>query len=617
MKLAELLALLAMGGVGYLVVKGRAGGTPDPTPDPDPDPTPDPDPDPTPDPTPDPDPTPTGEKDPFGIPKLYADTLHTSFSPAPWYMGVGAYTSRIEQWNAGSGLGFTSIGSTTIFDSDQGTGNVRLNVYAPSTQSFNISESNRSALIKRNDPDGVNRGGYMADGGPALNWRDTEITMALYLYNTGGTDTCGWYARGGNHTSADPCQGFKYEPNIFYNGSLAVNCNKETAHGGGGVNAKKGASSGVGNVGNVVGQWIFWKTIFRNVPTSRKYPDDATVPLFVVNMQLWIKKTGITDPSIIPSVASAAQTGWQLAGAWNDPYPSGAEVPNWGNNPCGGVAFAVGSWGGPLVTFRADKDAANAGYGHIRIAYCSVREIDPTRQINDLVSGSPSPTGSTLSLRAYDESTIGTTNVVLPGMTFTITGGTEGTRLATYDGVTPVEFTMTSGQTYTVTAGNLSGWQFKQWSNGLNTAARSFVAGTGALSFNAYYAQIVEPTGPAINIEAANSFKGYLQLSSLSWQIRFDATYTSSPEIAGSPVAPTIELWTPDGVTKLKGPSSGLDITALATGGILSIKTTAAPPELPAYLVKCYLRNSARTAIVSNVVEFIINQGEQTGVPLV
>lgn len=318
----------------------------------------------------------SGGVDSFGIPKRYADSP-LSFAPAKWEMGFGNYTSRITQWNAGSGSGFVGSGASAYFDTNQGTGNVRLNVYAGQDTSENVSVSNRSTMINRTDSDGVKRGGWMADGGLAENWRDCEITMALYLYNENGNDTCGWYCRGARHSDSVPCEGFKYEPNIYYAGNDVSDCNKETAHGGGGQNAKRDAASGAGNVGSIVGKWVFWKTIWRNLPQRGNYPDDSTVPLFPVNIQFWIIETNVTDPNTLPSPSLAAAGNWVKVGEWNDPYPNGTESPNWGNNPCGGVASAIGSWGGPHVTFRADRDSSNNGYGHIRIAYCSVREINP------------------------------------------------------------------------------------------------------------------------------------------------------------------------------------------------------------------------------------------------
>lgn len=337
---------------------------------------------------------PTGQVDSFGIPLMWANTTLTSFKPLPWEMGVSASwdsPNKIDFGSPGTGLGFQGSGTSKFWDGDVGTGNIRYNVFAED-DAWTISTYNRATIASRTDPDLVPRGGYMAN---PSDWRNCEITMAIYLYpennKSGGLpndDTAGWYCRGGSHSDSISCEGFKYEPNIFYAGNANSDCNKETSHNGCGTNAKKAATAGALNVGDVVGKWVFWKTIWRNLPQNGFYPAPfSSVPLFPVHMQLWVIETAEINANNLPAVSLAAAGNWVLLGEWYDPYPSGTQTPNWGQTSdcCGGPDFAVGSWGGPEVTFRADAGTSgNPGYGHVRIAYASVREIDPTSQVNVL-----------------------------------------------------------------------------------------------------------------------------------------------------------------------------------------------------------------------------------------
>jgi hypothetical protein len=317
--------------------------------------------------------------DSFGVPKKYPDT-HLANAPATWEMGIGTYASRIRQWTAGTGTGFQGTGVNTYFDSDQGTSNVRWIVYAGPAIDYTLSTASRQTLLNRGDvDDGVKRGGYMADGGTngTKNWRDCEITTCLYLYDMGGDNDCGWFCRGGTHSGADgigvSAEGSAYHPGLFYaTGDSEIA--KEQWH----ASYASGRTPDSKTViGNCVGQWVWLKFIFRNLPASGAYASPyAAVPHIPVKIEMWAIRTGLTNPATLPNVSTAAYTNWVKVMEKTD---TGGWGTVGGQNDCGpGPADTILSYGGPEVTFRADRDSSNTGYGHIRCCYTSVREIDPS-----------------------------------------------------------------------------------------------------------------------------------------------------------------------------------------------------------------------------------------------
>ena len=316
--------------------------------------------------------------DAFGVPKKYPDSTLTA-KPATFEMGFGNYASRIRQWTAGSGTGFQGSGTSTYFDSDQGTSNVRWIVYGGQDITYTVPSYSRNTILNNVDTDdSVKRGGLMASGGNAENWRDIEITHCIYHYNMSGDNTSGWFARGGTHSGSGAvgvsCEGSAYHPDIFYaTGDSEVA--KEMWH----VSYASGRTPDSKTViGSCVGQWVWFKTIFRNMPASGAYASpNASVPHIPVKMELYAIRTGLTDPAVLPPVSTAANVAnWVKVMEKTD---SGGWGTTGGDGDCApGPADTIFSYGGPEVTFRADRDSASTGYGHLRVAYVSVREINPS-----------------------------------------------------------------------------------------------------------------------------------------------------------------------------------------------------------------------------------------------
>jgi hypothetical protein len=109
----------------------------------------------------------TAAFDPVGNRKVYADTDLPFAAPA-FYMGLGDWQARTMQW---SGT-FSGTGIYTLYDMDAGAGNIHLNVVS-SERSWSPPTYDRSALLKKPDPDGKLCGGYMWK---PSDWRDVEIT---------------------------------------------------------------------------------------------------------------------------------------------------------------------------------------------------------------------------------------------------------------------------------------------------------------------------------------------------------------------------------------------------------------------------------------------------------
>lgn len=341
---------------------------------------------------------PTGQVDSFGLPKMFADSPFSpggtgmTFKSAPWEAGISTNWdsgSRISQWDEGTGTGWTGTGVNTYWDGDVGTDNIRYNVSTGSGVSFTVANYDRGFMASKADPDGVQRGGYMYQ---AADWRNVEYTYALFMFaEAGSDDNCGPYFRGGAHSDSIGCQGFAYHVDIYYNGPLdgpGNDCqwqvNKETSHGNPGENIKTNGAiplTSFFNTGSIVGQWVFIKVIVRNLPQAGFYASPFnSVPKFPVNIQQWILETGLTNAAVLPSPSLAAAGNWVKGMEVTDDL-----TPVWGNNGgCGGPDGAIGSWGGPFVSWRADLNGANQGYGHVRMAYLSIREVDPALQVNVL-----------------------------------------------------------------------------------------------------------------------------------------------------------------------------------------------------------------------------------------
>jgi hypothetical protein len=312
--------------------------------------------------------------DQLGIQKIYEDS-HRNDKAIDWYMGLGNYHDRAPHQKWDSHGNFIGNGNNTIFEWNDDA-NVRLDVLTGSAYHVsNADADDRRRLVARTDSDGQNRGGYMSRPN---DWRDVEMTSYIYLYDIGGNDTVGWYARGGVHSSRERnkhCHGCKYEPYIMYStGNFGVN--KETSHGTGDDNHRRGGNNNViqmpdGRIGNIVGKWIGYKSIIYNVKANQNYPN-TNIPVFNVKMEVWIDDPNENDPDNVNPTNN-----WKLKMVTED-RPLDPQYGRWGDNGgCGGPNGMTLSWGGPNVTFRADKNGRNDPYDHFRMKYASIREINP------------------------------------------------------------------------------------------------------------------------------------------------------------------------------------------------------------------------------------------------
>jgi hypothetical protein len=310
------------------------------------------------------------ELDMLQIKKIYKDSSRTDKAKV-WYMGLEDFRNRmpLRPWGLDNNRGkLTGSGIDTRFEWKGGENdNVRLNV--PTGDPMNIPSLKRKELAVRKDADGVMRGGFMSK---FSDWRDVEITCYLYLFDVGGDDAVGWYARGNRHTNDVPCEGSKYEPAVHYkDGDFDVN--KETAHGGSGGqnNHRRGNDliKPLGLLGNCVGIWFGYKAIIYNLPSIGNY-EGTNIPIFPVKIEAWIDELDdqTDENSLTP------KNNWKKRMETVD----NPLKKKWGNDGgCNGVDGITLSWGGPVVTFRADKDSANHAYKHFLMRRVSVREILP------------------------------------------------------------------------------------------------------------------------------------------------------------------------------------------------------------------------------------------------
>jgi len=310
------------------------------------------------------------ELDMLQIKKIYKDSTRTDKARG-WDMGLGDFRDRIpsDKWGLNNNKGrLTDSGIDIQFEwKASENDNVRLNVRTG--DATNIQTLSRKELAARKDADGVMRGGYMSK---FSDWRDVELTSYLYLFDVGGDDSIGWYARGNRHSDEQPCEGCKYEPAVLYKkGNFDVN--KETAHGGSaGQNSHRSGDdliTPLGALGNCVEKWFGYKVIIYNLPSMGIY-DGTNVPIFPVKIEAWIDELDdqTDENSLVP------MNNWKKRMETVD----NPLISKWGNDGgCKGIDGITLSWGGPVVTFRADKDKDNNGYKHFLMRRVSVREILP------------------------------------------------------------------------------------------------------------------------------------------------------------------------------------------------------------------------------------------------
>lgn len=122
-----------------------------------------------------------------------------------------------------------------------------------------------------------------------------------------------------------------------------------------------------------------------------------------------------------------------------------------------------------------------------------------------------------------------------------------------------------------------------------------------------------------LNYSTVPNQVSYLQLSTGAWQCEIDTNYTAQPAFVGQLYRNVLELWTPDGLTKLKGPASGsVAETAFAQGfdewktnpGTITVPGGA---NAPSYLMKVWSKDELTGAVISNTLQFILTQGQSTG----
>lgn len=201
-------------------------------------------------------------------------------------------------------------------------------------------------------------------------WRDVEMTCYLYLFDVGGDDSIG---------DMHEVTGIKTKKlakdlnmNQLYFTKTDFDVNKETAHGGNGQNAHRNGNDLIkplGLLGNCIEKWFGYKAIIYNLPSIGNV-NGTNIPVLPVKIDVWIDELHdqTDENSLIP------MNNWKKRMETVDnPVES-----KWGNDGgCNGVDGITLSWGGPVVTFRADKDSNNHGYKHFLMRRLSVRQILP------------------------------------------------------------------------------------------------------------------------------------------------------------------------------------------------------------------------------------------------
>jgi hypothetical protein len=318
-------------------------------------------------------------QDPFHVSCIYEDSQRP-VKPSSWYLGIGDWESRIEQWNQGK---FQKEDGEVVFewnaDPDQ---NVRLQVTTGENVKID-TVPDRVNLSRQTDADGEARGGYL---NKETDWRNLEMTCYLYLYDINGNDNLGWYTRGGRQGNTHTCQSCKYQINLHYtSGDFSIN--KKLKHHNDNHRYReqepKKFNIPEGIVGNVVGRWFGLKAIVYNLPVVGKYPG-TLYPVFPVKMEVWIDDLDDQqDPKTV-----TPKNNWKKRMETID-NPLDEKYGIWGSlKSCQSEGSRAKwprgmtlSWGSPSVTFRADRNSGDNPYYHFLMKYASIREIQPERLI--------------------------------------------------------------------------------------------------------------------------------------------------------------------------------------------------------------------------------------------
>jgi hypothetical protein len=166
-------------------------------------------------------------------------------------------------------------------------------------------------------------------------WKNVEMTGYAKINNPGDSDThFTWYARGGRHTSSQPCEGTSIKGDLYNDGGTGFT--KEQWHAGGYSFTDK-----VQAAGSIVGKWVGFKTVIYNFQENGK---------IVVREQNWIDKNNDNN--------------WVKIFDFVDRGGIGSQGIH-----CGGSQDQIITWGGPIATFKWDR------MPNVDIKNLSVREI--------------------------------------------------------------------------------------------------------------------------------------------------------------------------------------------------------------------------------------------------
>jgi len=124
-----------------------------------------------------------------------------------------------------------------------------------------------------------------------------------------------------------------------------------------------------------------------------------------------------------------------------------------------------------------------------------------------------------------------------------------------------------------------------------------------------------------INYGSVANQVSYLPISTPgNWQVKVALPYTAQPAFIGTQKIDVLELWTADGSTRCKGPSSSATADTILANGNNEWKTNPINatqngqlPNLPSYLVKVWSKDPVTGAPISNLSQFVVNQNENSG----
>jgi hypothetical protein len=169
-------------------------------------------------------------------------------------------------------------------------------------------------------------------------WKNVEMTGYAKINNPGDSDThFTWYARGGRHTSSQPCEGTSIKGDLYNDGGTGFT--KEQWHPGGYSFTDK-----VHAADSIVGKWVGFKTVIYNFQENGKT---------VVREQNWIDKNNDNN--------------WVKIFDFVDRGGIGSQGIH-----CGGSQDQIITWGGPIAAFKWDR------MPDVDIKNLSVREIQGT-----------------------------------------------------------------------------------------------------------------------------------------------------------------------------------------------------------------------------------------------